>query len=355
MHDRAFSRPPHGLIMPISVLAFLFAVSLPATIAAAATATLPTAPQSTVNLDPSPAAKAENQQVIALEFTQARDVVKHLNRMIKQPRGTAGFIAIPHPGSNSVLLRGTAKLITDAKDLIARADVQPAFRKEGSTTQFVIIEHGKSKDIASTLNRFLQTSLSNDLRIASYAPNNMVLLRGTKSRITESLNLIAQLDRKPTKQLAAPRIVYLEHTRATELAATLNRFLELDIENEPNRGFIIDANNSNNAVILRGTAQQVSEVLDLIARLDIKTPSTKGHATRVVVLKHVQAKDLTSTLKRFTGPKSAYNIDVRYSEKTNTILLEGREDQMQQILKLIEKLDKTSVDGKAKTDAKKAK
>jgi type II secretory pathway component GspD/PulD (secretin) len=46
---------------------------------------------------------------------------------------------------------------------------------------------------------------------------------------------------------------------------------------------------------------------------------------------------------------------VRYSEKPNTILLKGREDQMQQILKLIEKLDKTSIDGKAKTDAKKAK
>ena len=341
--------------MPNFVLALVLAVSLPASIAAAATATLPAAPQSTVNLNPSPTPKADNQEVIALEFAQARDVVRHLYRTMKLPRGTADFVAIPHPGSNSVLLRGTAKFITAAKDLIARADVQPAFQKKGSTTQLVIIEHGKSKDIASTLNRFLQTSHSNDLRIASYDPNNMVLLRGTKARIIESLNLIAQLDRKPTKQLAAPRIVYLEHTRATEIAATLNRFLELDDQNEPNRGFVIDANDSNNAVILRGASQQVSEVLDLIARLDIKTPRTKGHATRVVVLKHVQARDLTSTLKRFTGPKSDYNIDVRYSKKTNTILLKGREDQIQQILKLIEKLDKTSVDGNAKTDAKKAK
>lgn len=341
--------------MPNSVLAFVFAVSLPTTIAAAASPMLAAVPQSTVNLDPSPAAKAENQEVIALESAQARDVVRHLYRTMKRSQGTAGFVAIPHPGSNSVLLRGTAKIITAAKDLIARADAQSAFRKKGSTTQLVIIEHGKSKDIASTLNRFLQTSRSNDLRIASYAPNNMVLLRGTKARITESLNLIAQLDRKPTKQLAAPRIVYLEHTRATEIAATLNRLFELDEKNEPNRGFIIDANNSNNAVILRGAPQQVSEVFDLIARLDIKTPSTKGRATHVVVLKHVQARELTSTLKRFTGPKSEYNIDVRYSEKANAILLKGREDQMQQILKLIEKLDKPSADGNAKDGAKKAK
>jgi type II secretory pathway component GspD/PulD (secretin) len=338
---RAIAHTIRVPIMPNSVLALVLATCIPATAASAATPTLRAAPQSKAHQHqaPKPAAKADTVQVIALEFAQASDVAKHLKREMKLGRRSSALMVVPHPGSNSLLLRGTDKYIAAANDLIARADLQPAFRKKGSMTQFVIIENGKAKDIADTLNRFLQTSSSSDLRIEAHAPNNMVLLRGTKSRIVDSLDLIAQLDRKPSKTQIAPQFVFLEHTKAAEVAATLNRFLDLSEQDGPNRGFFIDANKGRNAVILRGTAHQVREALDLIARLDIQAPSKKGQATRTVVLKHAQAKDLADTLKRFAGPTTAHGIEVRYSKKENALLIQGQEKRMQQVLKLIQKLD----------------
>lgn len=325
-----------------SALALLLAASLPTSVTAATTAPpQAAAPEASTKQAPKPAAKANRTEVIALEFAHAPEVAKLLGRLLKLKRRNTDLVVIPHPGSNSVLLRGTANRLAQAKALIARADVQPAFQQKGSTTQFVIIEHGKAKDIADTLNRFLQTSNRDDLRIEAHAPNNMVLLRGTKTRIVDSLDLIAQLDRKPTKMQTEPRFVFLENTKAAEVAATLNRFLDLGTQSGPNRGFFIDANKARNAVILRGTSQQVAEALELIARLDIQTPNKKGRASRAVVLKHASAKDMADTLKRFAGPATEHGIDVRYSKKQNALLIQGQKDKMQQVLKLIEKLDTT--------------
>lgn len=288
---------------------------------------------------PKPAADADRTLVIALEFAQAPQVAKLLNRTMKLQRRDSDLVVIPHQGSNSVLLRGPAKRLETAKDLIARADVQPAFQKKGSVTQIVIIEHGKATAVADTLNRFLKTSRRDDLRIEAHAPNNMVLLRGTKARVADSLDLIAQLDRKPTKAQVEPRFVFLEHTKAATVAATLNRFLDLGEQSGPNRGFFIDANKPRNAIILRGTSQQVTEALNLIARLDIPTPGKNARASRAVVLKHASAKDMADTLKRFAGPATEHGIDVRYSKEQNALLIQGQKDKMQQVLKLIEKLD----------------
>ena len=137
-------------------------------------------------------------------------------------------------------------------------------------------------------------------------------------------------------------------TKAGEVAATLNRFLDLGQRDGPNRGFFIDANKPRNAVILRGTAKQVSEAMHLIARMDVKTPATKNRTMRQVVLKHAQAKDIADTLKSFAGRNTEHAIDVSYSKKQNALLLQGREDKMQQVLNLIAKLDIAP----AKKDAK---
>tara|TARA_R110002072_G_scaffold100429_6_gene221248 strand:+ start:60283 stop:61350 length:1068 start_codon:yes stop_codon:yes gene_type:complete len=355
--------------MPNSVLALVLAACLPTGTAWAAAPTPPSAspqpanPQSanrqsanpqpanrgTGKQDPVATAKAQITEVIALEFAQASAVAKTVSRSLKLNRRSAGLVLIPHPSSNAILLRGSAKRIAEAKDLIARADVQPAFQMKGAMTQIVTIEHGKAQDIADTLNRFLQTSRSDDLRIEAHAPNNMLLLRGTKQRLLDSLELIAQLDRKPSKPQVAPRIVYLEHTKAGEVAATLNRFLDLGQRDGPNRGFFIDANKPRNAVILRGTAQQVSEAIDLIARMDVKTPGKKNQTKRqVVVLKHAQAKDIADTLKSFAGRTTEHAIDVSYSKKQNALLLQGTEEKMRQVLNLIARLDIAP----AKQDAK---
>lgn len=207
-------------------------------------------------------------QVVALKHAQAKDVAEMVTRSMKLSRRRTDLVLLAHPDANALLLRGTKPMITQALDAIARVDVQPAFESNNAITKVIIIEHGSAAEIARTLNKFLATRATDDLRIEPHAPNNMVLLRGTKNRVIDALDLIAQLDMKPAAKQAKPKWVVLEHTKAAEVAATLIRFLDLSGNAGQNRGLMIDANKGRNAIILRGTAEQTKQAIELIARID---------------------------------------------------------------------------------------
>jgi len=219
--------------------------------------------------DPTKAKPRVLVQVVPLEYTRATDLASTIKRQLRVPsRRRGGMVITPHIEANTLLLSGTKKQITEALDVIARVDVQPALHGAKATTQVVTLEYGSANEIAKTLNRFLETKDCDDLRIEPHAPNNMLLMRGTKERIKDALDLIAHLDRKPAKAKSKPKWVILEHTRAAEVVPTLIRFLDLAKNAGPNRGLMIDANKEHNAVVLRGTAEQTKQAIELIAQID---------------------------------------------------------------------------------------
>lgn len=258
-------------------IALVLAASLPLTVA---NATDPLGPQVRVQRGvgatdqqeprqgPKKARPSALAQVVFLEHTMANEVAKLLNRSLKLSRKRDDLVLIPHAEANSLLLRGTKARITEALDAIARVDVQAALEGVNAMTQIISLDYGSATEVAKTLNRFLDAKGSDDLRIEPHAPNNMLLVRGTKNRVKEALDLIARLDMKPAGRQVKPKWVVLEHTKATEVAATLIRFLDLANNAGPNRGLMVDANRERNAIVLHGTVEQTKQAIELIARID---------------------------------------------------------------------------------------
>lgn len=268
-------------------LALVLASSLPLTCALAAVPRMQSVEVQMLDRSPGKVAAQQDPkkgrlallaQVVALQHTRAKDVARTVSRSLKLDRKRTDLVVIPHPDANALLLRGSKARISQALDEIARVDIQPAFEGNQAITKVVIIENGSATEIARTLNKFFNTQATDDLRIEPHAPNNMVLLRGTKNRVIDALDLIARLDMKPAARQAKPKWVILEHTRAAEVAATLIRFLDLASNTGPNRGLMIDADKGRNAIILRGTVEQTKQAIELIARIDWaagKKPASK--------------------------------------------------------------------------------
>lgn len=220
-------------------------------------------------------------QVVALQYTRASEVENVLKKQLGlRSRRRGGMVLTPHLEANALLLSGSKEQVTQALDAIARIDVEPALHSAKAITQIVTLEYGSATEVARTLNRFLETKDCDDLRIEPHAPNNMVLLRGTKERIKDALELIARLDAKPAKAKSKPKWVVLEHTRAAEVVPTLIRFLDLAKNAGPNRGLVIDANKERNAVVLRGTAEQTKQAIELIAQIDFAAGKKIGQKAK---------------------------------------------------------------------------
>lgn len=216
------------------------------------------------------------------------------------------------------------------------------------------------------------------LGLGNVGNNTAILLQGFGPQVYAAVQILELVDQPLSLPELLIRVVLLEHAAAEEIEPLLN-----DILNDRNRtrsqaagaqggqgvtgapieglggGQIkVAVHQSLKAIILSGTAEQITEAQELIARLDVPALPLDGTAS-VVRLKNVLAEDLRQTLNQFvtedsaaerqaaTGapgggaaPRQPRRTVIQAHKESNSLLISASATKYNQILHLVDELDR---------------
>jgi general secretion pathway protein D len=264
-------------------------------------------------------------------------------------------------------------------------DEEGTLRPVGSdafVTQLISLEFADVNQIRGLVSPLV----SKESSLLSYAPTNTLILTETASNIARLKKIIAALDVKaPTKIF---RVLPLQHADAGELAGSLQTALqglaerntgaEVPQPAEPAErrrrrrqrssqsspstrdGPTILPDTRTNSLILIATPANMDVATDLIAKLDIPTPSGRGKI-HVYYLSHANAEELAQVLTaqapeiaqiqeaqadgpsqrpgRPTTGKTPTEITITADKPTNSLVITAEPETYAIIEDIIEKLD----------------
>jgi len=195
-------------------------------------------------------------------------------------------------GLNILIIKAPADKIATAKDVLSKIDKGPPYVPGPPFLQRVEIPSGNAEAINKALLDVNKPSAS--LKISNVGPNAILIYGDPESQI-KIQKQIAEINKA-----AAPvtELVVLSNVEASKLADTLEKIFADKVG-----GPFIEADNSRNALILRGTAQQLKEIKKTIEEITGEGKeggkgSAFGPTTRVINLDKASAATLAEALQR---------------------------------------------------------
>ena len=213
------------------------------------------------------------------------------------------------------------------------------------------------------------------VQIGTVGNKSALLLQGFGPQVYSAVELLKLVDIKAEEPNLVVQVTPLEHQAPEEIEPILTEVLEsrsqirqqvLQEQNSQGGGGSSSArpqlkvvvHSSQKALVLSGTQTQVTEALDLVARLDVPGQPIDGSAN-VIRLKNVLAEDLEQVLKQFmqednsaeTAANSASGAAgaaaARRTRKTvinshkesNSLLISAAGTKWKQVRALVESLD----------------
>jgi general secretion pathway protein D len=220
-------------------------------------------------------------KVIKLEHISAVDVRKILEPMVRG--GKAGAISA-FGATNHLIITDTADAVRRMERIIGEMDQPGAAR----TVEVVALENASAEDIArqimtamigaekagNRLSRHVQqiaeggATLPTGALVVPATHANSLVLVGTPVQISELRDIIGMLDTEGLSGRGPLHAIFLNYLSAEEAAKNLKALLEKNAEKEQRDRISIEANISNNALLLHASPRDFEWVKQLVDALD---------------------------------------------------------------------------------------
>ncbi|MEC7725943.1 MAG: secretin N-terminal domain-containing protein, partial [Planctomycetota bacterium] len=219
-------------------------------------------------------------------------------------------------------------------------------------------------------------SPGSSVQIGNVGNKSALLLQGFGPQVYSAVELLKLVDEPAEEPNLVVQVVVLDNQAPEELEPILTEVLESrsqirqQVLQEKSAGqpggvaggsgkpqLKVVVHSSQKALVLSGTSDQVTEALELIARLDVPGEPINADSN-VIYLKNVLAEDLEQTLKQFMqednqaeqqaqAPGGAAGAAARRTRRTvinshkesNSLLISAAGTKYKQVLALIDKLD----------------
>jgi general secretion pathway protein D len=178
---------------------------------------------------------------------------------------------------------------------------------------------------------------------APHVPSNSVVITDTAANIQRVLKIIKRID-VPDKRTSV-HVVYLEKTKASELAATLSQIVASNADPRAAGAAAkvsIQAFDAIGALVINATDDEFQTLNALIDELDIERKLDAN--INVIYLKHAKAEDLVTVLNdliKGNGPSAGNSVvpSLQADDATNALIVKASGSQLQTMRDVIEKLD----------------
>lgn len=206
-------------------------------------------------------------------------------------------------------------------------------------TQIIALKHASVQELSPILRPLIPPTS----HFAPHQSSNSVVVTDTAANIQRVLKIIRSLD-VPDKR-SSVHVVYLDKTKASELAGTLNQIVASNTDPKAaglKSKVSIQPLDSIGALVINAPDEEFARLKALIDELDIER-KLEGDIN-VIYLKHAKAEDLVSVLNELTKatqqagtPQSAPMVQA--DEATNSLIVRATGSQLQTMMDVIEKLD----------------
>ncbi|RJF73250.1 secretin [Deinococcus cavernae] len=235
---------------------------------------------------------------------------------------SATLRVVPDVRSNSVIVRGTNKEVSEVSRILAQLD-QPGktpttavtpVSVESQTVQSVYSVKGKQGDIVALL-----AAQYPGLKITPVGQTGQLVITGPQNQLTAATTLLGQVDKPVIVTATAPttvqRVFQLVNASAEEVKATLEGTLQKEVTSTAQRG--------TGTTLLDVNGNPISALVP---------PSQQASA---------DAQGLKTTDLSGTTPTTAPDMpNIIADKRTNTIIVRGTPLQVDQVAELIPQLDK---------------
>ena len=295
-----------------------------------------------------------------------------------------------YPRANVLIVQAAPDELELAKKVILELDVDKTPLKLQVDT--VKLQHSLAPDVVASINavvsgaavdgappalqlliqsetgqKLIESGTMANVTVSAHAQNNVVLIRAPESCMTFVKELIALLDSASPE--AEVKIFPIENSDAVSLEAMLTRLIPSNIEGLPGGvqlpfaaeeddliplRFAVDVR--TNCIIAVGSRSSLLIVEALIESLDREDSLT--HERKVYFLKNMMAVNVAETVNAFitdrlnvqradgggvisSREQLASAVIVIPDAQSNSLILSGSPDKLQEIIELIEEIDKS--------------
>ena len=297
--------------------------------------------------------KPNNQgfELVALRHSVATQLANTLRGLMASGKSADGG-AIPQrvyisvdQRTNSILVAGDKADRERMRQVIAKLDIP---RTQPPETVVMKIRYADASQLLNTLKQ-LEIAPAKEggaavkqARMAVDKNTNSIIISGEREDREPIMAAIKRLD-VPPSQPPDTQVVRLQHADATKLLQTLKQ-LQITPTKEGESAIKqarLAIDESTNSIIIAGDRQDRAPILAAIKRLDV--PRTKPLETQVIPIKFAVATQVIQTLKQLqvapTEGSSAQQVRLAADERTNSVLISGKQSDRLPILAAIRRLD----------------
>lgn len=239
-------------------------------------------------------------KVMPLNHVAAEEI-----QLVLRPMMSQGALITPYQAGNYLVITDTASRIQRIENILREIDTP-----EQSEVDVILLNHisaGEALHIAGQLRQFQEQQLS----IVEDSFNNRVIVSGSRTARAGFRTFVKELD-VPTTEQGGVEVIYLNYSSAEDIKPILDgmlaseTFLRLagegaavapggDGATAAASGFTIQADTDNNALVIAASASVISEVRNVIRKLDRRRPQVLIEGVIASVSEDV-SRDIASEL-----------------------------------------------------------
>ncbi len=241
--------------------------------------------------------------------------------------------------SNSLIIYGPTDEVDLVMGLIQQLDAESLFERE---PKIIPLRKAKAATIAPILEQLLALDRkgTNMPRVLADAETNSLIVMAPKADILRAEELLVTLDQTETPGVET-RVFRLKNADAQALVANVR------VVAGPQAKLFADV--PSNSIVYTDTSANIEELGKLITQLD--TPGIEGELiTKVIPLRNTDAREVENTLSDFVahisvrkGRQQRPLTRVTDDASTNSVVIIGPTDEVEQLTSLLAELDKDNL------------
>jgi len=204
-------------------------------------------------------------RVISAQNVDSAELVKILRPLMAQ-YGHLAAVAEP----NIVIISDHANNIRRLMAIIEEIDVA-----DEDEIVLVQLEHTWVGTVVAMLERVAPDQIGQGavgpqrINLVANERNNSLVVRGKSRPVAELLKIIAKLD-QPATNTGSTSVFYLKYGDAPNIAEVLSSIISDQAEEEGGQDTQIQADESLNAIVVRADRNRITEIQEIIGKLDVR-------------------------------------------------------------------------------------
>ncbi|MFW5731765.1 MAG: secretin N-terminal domain-containing protein [Planctomycetota bacterium] len=308
--------------------------------------------------------------ILPIENGNAVTIASSLSQAFAPQRGrrrgggsdeTVNIVA--EPASNSVIVTANQRDLEKVKALLAKLDSEAV---EGTRTEYIVLKHAKSADLAEVLSAVAGGSGSSPRRgrrsgdtsadgvtVTSDAASNALVLSGPSKELDRLMAMALQLDSAAEgKTVPVFKTYPIKNADVNSLVTALQKVFQSDSGSRRRRGrsgdtpevpVVIVADEPGSRVVVSASKKKHELVAEIMKDLDSESTGNQV-VVRVYKLKHGEARSLGWTLqqawqKQQRAKSTTDQTRIAGDSSSNSIVVRATERDQSQIAKLIDEMD----------------